>query len=461
MTAVENTEQRFGHYDVERVLGRGAMGVVYLARDRRIGRRVALKTITLTPEQFDDSTSPKEFHSRLQREAEVSGSLQHPNIVTLYEAGYEDERISYLAMEYVEGETLLDLIKAAAPAPIELEPALALIEDVLRGLAYAHAAGIIHRDIKPANILVTGEGRAKVADFGIARPKNSSMTAAGALMGTPNYMSPEQVLGQPLTPKADVFSTGVLFFEMLTGIKPFAASDVTEILHNILRQRVPHVSDLNPAVPKSVGDVVERMIAKPPEERLNAADALAEIESLESPSPRSGEKVAEGRMRGFLTRPIGEPLTPASRTLSPRAARGTLNRLPTLVIAVAAAVLLVGLLLIAIAMTRSAARPTVRISPAQLREFDEKRRALEQAQNSLLAGRYEESIDRYGAYLAKYPASQAAIEGRGLAVEALDRQTSDEQKAAKTAKRRKRSRSDEDISPAELLNRIKKVFKPH
>ncbi|MGZ8831665.1 MAG: serine/threonine-protein kinase [Thermoanaerobaculia bacterium] len=435
MTAVENREQRFGHYDVERVLGRGSMGVVYLARDRRIGRRVALKTITLTPQQFDDSTSPKEFHSRLQREAEVSGSLQHPNIVTLYEAGYEDERISYLAMEYVEGETLLALIKAAAPAPIDFHSALALIEDVLRGLAYAHAAGIIHRDIKPANILVTSEGRAKVADFGIARRKNSSMTAAGALMGTPNYMSPEQVLGQALTPKADVFSTGVLFFEMLTGIKPFVAGDVTEILHNILRQRVPHVSDLNPAVPKKVGDVVERMIAKSPEERLNAADALAEIENVEIPSPGSGE-----------------PLTPASRIL---------NRLPTLVIAVAAAVLLGGLLLIAIAMTRSAARPTVQISPAQLREFDDKRRALEQAQNSLLAGRYQESIDRYDAYLAKYPASQAAFEGREIAVEALDRQTNDEQKAAKTPKRRKRSRSDEDISPAELLNRIKKVFKPH
>ena len=449
MTSGENIEPRFGHYDVERVLGRGAMGVVYLARDRRIGRRVALKTITLTPQQFDDSTSPKEFHSRLQREAEVSGSLQHPNIVTLYEAGYEDERISYLAMEYVEGQTLLDLIRAAAPAPIELEPALALIEDVLRGLAYAHAAGIIHRDIKPANILVTSEGRAKVADFGIARPKNSSMTAAGALMGTPNYMSPEQVLGQPLTPKADVFSTGVLFFEMLTGIKPFLAGDLTGILHNILRQRVPHVSDLNPAVPRRVGDVVERMIAKSPEERLNAADALAEIENIASPFPGSGETVAEGRLRGFFTRLIGE-LPHASRTL---------NQLPTLVIAIAAAVLVVGLLLIAIAMTSSAARPTVQISPAQLREFDDKRRALEQAQSSLMAGRYQESIGRYDAYLAKYPASQAAIEGRGLAVEALDRQTNDEPKAAK-AKRRKRSR-DEDISPAELLNRIKKVFRPH
>jgi serine/threonine protein kinase len=430
MTGGENTEQRFGHYDVERVLGRGAMGVVYLARDRRIGRRVALKTITLTPEQFDDSTSPKEFHSRLQREAEVSGSLQHPNIVTLYEAGYEDERISYLAMEYVEGETLLALIKAAAPAPIELQPALALIEDVLRGLAYAHAAEIIHRDIKPANILVTGEGRAKVADFGIARPKNSSMTAAGTLMGTPNYMSPEQVLGQPLTPKADIFSTGVLFFEMLTGIKPFMAGDLTGILHNILRQRVPHVSDLNPAVPKNVGDVVERMIAKSPEERLNAADALAEIERL-----RASVK-------------------------EPQAAEPASGPAPALVIAVAAAVLLVGLLLIAIAMTRSAARPTVQISPAQLREFDDKRRALEQAQSSLRAGRYQESIDRYDAYLAKYPASPAAVEGRQLAMEARNRQT-DEQKAAKVPKRRKRSRSDEDISPAELLDRIRKVFKPH
>ena len=157
-------------------------------------------------------------------------------------------------------------------------------------------------------------------------------------------------------------------------------------------------------------------------------------------------------MRGVSQ--VVRPLTPASRTLSLRAGRGTLNRL-----AVAAAVVLVGLLWIAIAMTRSAARPTVQISPAQLREFDDKRRALEQAQSSLLAGRYQESIDRYDAYLARYPASQAAMEGREVAVKT--RQTNDEPKAAKMTKRLKRSRSDEDISPAELLNRIKKVFKPH
>src|SRR5712691_5575199 len=137
---------QYGEYEVEAVLGRGARGIVYLARDRRIGRRVALKTITLSAEHFDDSTSPQDFYKRLQREAEVSGSLLHPNIVTLYEAGYDGERISYLAMEYVEGETLLELMQAVAPVPLELETTLRIIEDVLQGLVYAHARGVIHRD---------------------------------------------------------------------------------------------------------------------------------------------------------------------------------------------------------------------------------------------------------------------------------------------------------------------------
>jgi Protein kinase domain len=409
----------FGHYDVERVLGRGAMGTVYLARDRRIGRRVALKTISISPAQLDDSTSPEEFYSRLQREAEVVGSLTHPNIVALYEAGYEDGRISYLAMELIEGKTLLDVMKEAG-APLELKAALGIIDDVLRGLAFAHSRGIVHRDIKPANVLIGADGVAKIADFGIARPQNSSLTKAGALLGTPNYMSPEQVLGKPLTQKADIFSTGVMLFEMLTGVKPFAAGDLTATLHNILRAEVPHASGLNDAVPRDIDDVIARMVAKDPEMRPVADEAADALRSTESP--------------------VVVAATGGRRLLW---------------VMSAAAALIIAIVIAAIA-TRSTEGPAFAFTPAQLREFDDKRHELDRADSALQAARYQEALDRFNAYLAKYPASTAAVEGRDRARLALDRQAQPD--PAKTAKRHRKSR-DDDISAAELLNRIKRVFK--
>src|SRR5947199_5541517 len=175
---------QYGEYEVEAVLGRGAMGMVYLARDRRIGRRVALKTVQIG-QKFDDESDATEFLQRLQRAAEVCGSMQHPNIVTLYEPGYENNVISFLATEYVEGESLRDRLKRSKPLP--LEDALRIGEDILRGLTYAHAKGVVHRDIKPANILLSTDGQAKIADFGIARPVDSTLTAVGSMLGTPNY----------------------------------------------------------------------------------------------------------------------------------------------------------------------------------------------------------------------------------------------------------------------------------
>src|SRR2546428_6215976 len=191
MTSTPLTHQEFGPYEIIHLLGKGAMGSVYLARDRRIGRRVALKVVHLAPNAFEDTTSADEFYRRLQREAEVYGALLHANIVTLYDVGYENERVTWLAMEYVEGETLLELQRRSGRV-LGLDVVTGIAIDVLRGLEYANAKGIIHRDIKPANILIATDGTAKIADFGIARPLDSSMTRAGSLMGTPNYMSPEQ-----------------------------------------------------------------------------------------------------------------------------------------------------------------------------------------------------------------------------------------------------------------------------
>lgn len=399
------------------------MGIVYVAKDQRIGRRVALKTIAVTQAQLDDSTTPREFHTRLQREAEVSGSLSHPNIVALYEAGYEDDRISYLAMEFVEGQTLLAMMKAATPSPLDLETSLRVMSDVLRGLTHAHNAGIVHRDIKPANVLITNEGVAKITDFGIARPQNSSLTAAGALMGTPNYMSPEQILGQTLTPKADVFSAGVMLYEMLTAVKPFAGGDLTGTLHNILRVEVPHVSDVNPAVPRHVGDVIARMMAKDPGARPAAAEAAQ------------------------LLAPAQEPVAIAP----PPAGR------PWIWIAVAAAAILIPAITgIAIA-THRVEQPTVEITPAKMQEFEEKKRELDRAESALQSGKYQEALDRYNAYLAKYPTSTTAVDGRDRAREALAKQNS-EANAPKPKHRRRGSR-DDDISPSELLDRLKRIFK--
>src|SRR4051794_17674253 len=236
----------YGEYEIERLLGKGSIGKVYLARHRRIGRRVALKIIR--PEQrFDNDADRAEFQKRLQREAELCAALQHPNVVTLFEAGYEDDVVAFLATEYVEGESLQSRLKKTRPLP--LADALSIAADVLRALDFAHAKGIIHRDIKPGNIIIATTGEAKITDFGIARPVNSSLTGTNSLLGTPNYMSPEQVKSSAITPRADLFAAGVVLYEMLTGVKPFSAPDISGILYNIVNAEPVPADKLNPNVP--------------------------------------------------------------------------------------------------------------------------------------------------------------------------------------------------------------------
>src|ERR1051325_516882 len=225
-----------GDYDVESLLGKGSIGKVYLAKHRRIGRYVALKVVQ-GDQRFEDDEDQRDFYKRLQREAELCGALQHPNIVTLYDVGYAGERVEFLATEYVDGETLLARLKRTRPLP--LGEALSIGADLLRALAYAHAKGIIHRDIKPANILLTSEGQAKIADFGIARRLESSLTGINLLVGTPNYMSPEQVRSAPVTTRSDLFSAGVVLYEMLTGSKPFASQELSSVLYNVVNLDPP------------------------------------------------------------------------------------------------------------------------------------------------------------------------------------------------------------------------------
>src|SRR5213592_3877071 len=283
MAQPQNEPTSYGEYEIERLLGKGSIGKVFLARHRRIGRRVALKIIR--PEQrFDDDADRDEFQRRLQREAELCAALQHPNVVTLFEAGYEDDVVAFLATEYVEGESLQSRLKKTRPLP--LYGALRIGADVLRALAYAHGKSVIHRDIKPGNILIATSGEAKITDFGIARPVNSSLTGTNSLLGTPNYMSPEQVKSSTITPRADLFSAGVVMYEMLTGVKPFAAADISGILYNVVNLQPSAVDKLNPVVPRAVAKVVARLMMKSPAESYSsAADALAEIERIRPPAP--------------------------------------------------------------------------------------------------------------------------------------------------------------------------------
>ena len=430
MTSAE-IPSRFGHYEIERPLGRGAIGTVYAARDVRIGRRVALKTIQLPDAKFEDGTSAREFFKRLQREAEVSGSLLHPNIVTLYEVAYENERVSYLAMELVDGETLFDLMKRFRPEPVPVETTMRIAIDILRGLAHAHEKGIVHRDIKPANILVAADGSAKIADFGIARPEQSSMTAAGSLVGTPNYMSPEQVTGAQLTPRADLFSLGVVLYEMLTAAKPFAGSDITAVLHNILRVDPPHVSNVNPSVPRPVGDFIGRLMAKAPSARPSADEALSVAERVLRPASSDRHPAL--------------PIHPLRRPVPWPIAAGML------VAAVLAAVIPV----IAI-VSRTDDTASVSLPPARVAEFEAKRRALLSADALFAEQKFEEAAEAYKAYLSKYPHATAAADGHARALAAIEEK---EKAVAAQAARRRRSARDEDISPRELLDRIRRVIR--
>jgi tRNA A-37 threonylcarbamoyl transferase component Bud32 len=395
----------YGEYEIEKLLGKGSIGKVYLARHRRIGRRVALKIIR-AEQRFDDDADREEFQRRLQREAELCASLHHPNVVTLFEAGYEDDVIAFLATEYVEGESLQMRLKRTRPLP--LDDALRIGADVLRALAYAHAKGVIHRDIKPGNIIIATSGEAKITDFGIARPVNSSLTGTNSLLGTPNYMSPEQVKSSAITPRADLFSAGVVLYEMLTGIKPFSAADISGILYNVVNLDPPPADKLNPTVPRAVSRIVAKLLAKAPQARYpGAAEALADIERIrpQAPQPAGVSTIAA----------IDDPTTPLTPLPEPTEVPLLRRRVPPAVF------WSVTLLLVAalagggawwLRACRSAEVPAGQITIEQLALDEAKRRELAAARAFAAAHNYNEAIRRYNAYLAKYPNNPAAMQER-------------------------------------------------
>lgn len=258
---------KLGKYEIRGTLGRGAMGIVYDAYDPVIARRVAIKTLKM-PDPSD--TEAMEELGRFRREAQAAGRLTHPNIVGVFDYG-ETDTLAYIVMEFVDGTTL----KHALERQERLSPADAvrLLEEVLAGLQYSHERGVVHRDIKPGNIMLTRDGQAKIADFGIARIESSSMTQVGTVMGTPGYMSPEQFMGQTVDARTDIYSAGVVLYQLLTGERPFEGS-MTAIMHKVLHTEPPHPSELSVTAPPALDPVVARAMAKRPDARYASAAAF-------------------------------------------------------------------------------------------------------------------------------------------------------------------------------------------
>lgn len=270
--------ERLGKYEIRSVLGKGAMGVVYKAFDPHIERAVAVKTIR---KDMVDPELAREYMARFKNEAKAAGRLHHPNIVSVYEFG-EDESVAYIAMEYVEGTGLREYLNRRAS--FDFGQLLALMTQLLSALDFAHERGVVHRDIKPSNLIVTGQGLLKVADFGVARVDTSNLTSAGVVIGTPSYMSPEQCLGRETDARSDLFSTGIVLYELLTGQKPFNGSIAT-IAYKICHEEPVPPSKLSALkLPQAVDRLVVTALAKQPSERFQSArafsDALREVAQL-------------------------------------------------------------------------------------------------------------------------------------------------------------------------------------
>ncbi len=260
-----------GRYSVEKELGKGAMGVVYLGKDPKIGRVVAIKTMALSQEfDGDELTDARE---RFFREAETAGRLQHPHIVTIYDAG-EEHDLAYIAMEFLKGKDLVDFCKDGNLLPIQR--VASIVERVAVALAYAHKNSVVHRDIKPANVMYEhSSDTVKVTDFGIARITDSSKTKTGLVLGTPSFMSPEQLAGKKVDGRSDLYSLGVMLFQMLAGVLPFRGDSMAELMYKISNEEAPDIRVIRPDIPQKLADVVAMSLSKRPETRYQDGEQFA------------------------------------------------------------------------------------------------------------------------------------------------------------------------------------------
>jgi serine/threonine-protein kinase len=274
MAAVAPDLKTLGRYNIERTLGTGAMGVVYEGVDPRLGRRVAIKTILKS--HLDEETA-RDYSMRFVREAQAVARLNHPNIVQVYDFGEEGD-IAYLVMEFIKGKELKNFFDANER--FDLKEAVRIMCELCDALDFAHNAGIIHRDIKPANVMIDAQARTKLTDFGVARVQDSDKTSvertqAGTMVGTPAYMSPEQITGGNIDKRSDVFSAGIILYQFLTGEKPFTGSGAWTIAKKIIQEEPPLPSSLNNAITPLFDAVVNRVLAKNPDQRFQSARDLA------------------------------------------------------------------------------------------------------------------------------------------------------------------------------------------
>ncbi len=311
---------QIGRYQIIEELGRGAMGVVYKARDPLIGRIVAIKTVDV--EMSREETEA--FERRFYREATSAGRLNHSNIVTIHDVG-KIESVAYIAMEFLQGRSLREILDSGVVLPFERIADIAA--QVADGLAFAHEHGIVHRDIKPPNVMVLDSGWVKITDFGIALLPVGSRTLTGMVFGSPKYMAPEQVVGTQVDGRADIFSLGAVLYEMLTGFPPFFGGELNAVLYRVINEIPAAPSSRNPSIPPAFDYIVAKAMAKHPDDRYASAQAMAfdlrhfgDLQLPATQATRTLERRAVRRRKGEIPEPPAS--TPAPATPEAAAANG-------------------------------------------------------------------------------------------------------------------------------------------
>lgn len=275
----DRKNERFGRYEILTELGRGAMGIVYKARDPKINRVVAVKTFSLAGQPPEEE---QEYRERFVREAEAAGRLSHPGIVTVFDVGEEPEtRSPYIVMEYVAGQSLDKLLLSRDDRKLPPDAALQIALELAEALDCAHGQGVVHRDLKPANILLTEDGRAKIADFGIAKLNLSTTTLEGRTLGTPAFMSPEQLNDEPVDGRSDIFSLGVILYTLLTGYRPFQGNSALTVAYKVVNRNPIPATILDTELPPGLDYIISRAIAKDPSQRYQRGmEMVLDIQEL-------------------------------------------------------------------------------------------------------------------------------------------------------------------------------------